>query len=121
MANPISNDNGSHAFFAVARYGESTFPNLNRQQDRVRMFESGLRFVGQLDGLKQEPMLGWRSLRRRLTEGWAQGRDDVEFFDVKADVEAVWALPVRGCFTFLPGSQRRCNGPDCTHRVQVVW
>ncbi|MCZ7253122.1 hypothetical protein NK293_23085, partial [Salmonella enterica] len=53
------------------------------------ILESGLRFVGQLDGLKQEPMLAGVVCGSRLPEGWAQGRDGVDFFDVKADVEAV--------------------------------
>ncbi|MDF5938721.1 hypothetical protein P4234_13335 [Pseudomonas aeruginosa] len=65
--------------------------NLNRQQSRVRLFESGLRFVGQLEGLKQEAMLAGAICGKRLPEGWANGRDGVDFFDAKADVEAVLA------------------------------
>ena len=37
--------------------GQALQHNLNRQQSRVRLFESGLRFVGQLESLKQEAML----------------------------------------------------------------
>ncbi|KPY91511.1 Phenylalanine--tRNA ligase beta subunit, partial [Pseudomonas syringae pv. spinaceae] len=91
--------------------------NLNRQQDRVRMFESGLRFVGQLDGLKQEPMLAGVVCGSRLPEGWAQGRDAVDFFDVKADVEAVLGFTgALGEFTFTPG-QHPALHPGQTARI----
>lgn len=91
--------------------------NLNRQQDRVRMFESGLRFVGQLDGLKQEPMLAGVVCGSRLPEGWAQGRDAVDFFDVKADVEAVLGFAGALCeFTFTPG-QHPALHPGQTARI----
>lgn len=63
--------------------------NLNRQQTRVRLFESGLRFVGQLDELKQEAMLAGVVTGARFSEAWGNGRDAVDFYDVKADVEAL--------------------------------
>lgn len=65
--------------------------NLNRQQNRVRLFESGLRFDGQLEALKQEPMLAGLISGARFPEGWAQGKETVDFFDAKADVEALLA------------------------------
>jgi phenylalanyl-tRNA synthetase beta chain len=55
----------------------------------VRLFESGLRFVGQLGDLKQQPMIAGVVTGSRLPEGWANGRDGIDFFDVKADVEAL--------------------------------
>jgi phenylalanyl-tRNA synthetase beta chain len=63
--------------------------NLNRQQTRVRLFESGLRFVGQLDQLKQEPMLAGVITGSRLPEGWGNDRAAADFYDMKADVEAL--------------------------------
>ncbi|WNW10622.1 phenylalanine--tRNA ligase subunit beta [Pseudomonas sp. DTU_2021_1001937_2_SI_NGA_ILE_001] len=104
LANPISNDMAAMRSSLWPGLVKALQHNLNRQQDRVRLFESGLRFVGQLDGLKQEPMLAGVVCGSRLPEGWAQGRDAVDFFDVKADVEAVLgfagALEV---FTFKAG------------------
>ncbi|WP_407291048.1 phenylalanine--tRNA ligase subunit beta [Stutzerimonas zhaodongensis] len=63
--------------------------NLNRQQTRVRLFESGLRFVGQLGELKQEAMLAGLVTGARFSEAWSNGRDAVDFYDVKADIEAL--------------------------------
>ncbi len=91
LANPISAD------LAVMR--SSLWPglikalqhNLNRQQSRVRLFETGLRFVGQLGNLRQENMIAGVVVGNRLPEGWANGRESVDFYDVKADVEALLA------------------------------
>ncbi|MBD3894294.1 phenylalanine--tRNA ligase subunit beta [Halomonas sp. ML-15] len=92
LANPISSD------MAVMRY--SLFPglikalqhNLNRQQGRVRLFETGLVFRGELDELEQIPMVGALICGSREPEGWAGGRDKVDFYDLKGDLESLIAL-----------------------------
>lgn len=53
LANPISSDMAAMRASLWPGLVKSLQHNLNRQQDRVRMFESGLRFVGQLGDLKQ--------------------------------------------------------------------
>ena len=118
LANPISNDMAAMRSSLWPGLVKALQHNLNRQQDRVRMFESGLRFVGQLGELKQEPMLAGVVCGSRLPEGWAQGRDAVDFFDVKADVEAV--LGFAGAledFTFTPGSHPALH-PGQTARIE---
>jgi phenylalanyl-tRNA synthetase beta chain len=104
LANPISADMAAMRSSLWPGLIKALEHNLNRQQSRVRLFESGLRFVGQLEGLKQEPMLAGVICGGRLAEGWAHGRDDVDFYDVKADVEALLAgAGAGGSFTFVPG------------------
>ncbi|MBX8498344.1 phenylalanine--tRNA ligase subunit beta [Pseudomonas cichorii] len=118
LANPISNDMAAMRSSLWPGLVKALQHNLNRQQDRVRMFESGLRFVGQLDGLKQEPMLAGVVCGSRLPEGWAQGRDAVDFFDVKADVEAVLGFAgALGEFTFSAG-QHPALHPGQTARIE---
>ncbi|MDN3526495.1 phenylalanine--tRNA ligase subunit beta [Halomonas sabkhae] len=92
LANPISSD------LSVMR--ASLFPgliralehNLNRQQSRVRLFETGLVFRGKLDELEQIPMLGALVCGSREPEGWSSGNQDVDFFDLKGDLESLIAL-----------------------------
>lgn len=92
LANPISSD------MSVMRH--SLFPgllkalmhNLNRQQQRVRLFETGLVFQGELDALKQTPMFGGLVCGPRDVEGWASRRENVDFFDLKGDLESLLAL-----------------------------
>ena len=66
--------------------------NLNRQQNRIRFFETGLRFSGSLSDLKQESVLAGLISGRRAPEGWANAKELVDFYDIKADVEALLAL-----------------------------
>lgn len=104
LANPISADMAAMRSSLWPGLVKALQHNLNRQQSRVRLFESGLRFVGQLEGLKQEAMLAGAICGKRLPEGWANGRDGVDFFDAKADVEAVLASAgALGDFSFVPG------------------
>ncbi|SCZ26168.1 MULTISPECIES: phenylalanine--tRNA ligase subunit beta [unclassified Pseudomonas] len=118
LANPISNDMAAMRSSLWPGLVKSLQHNLNRQQDRVRLFESGLRFVGQLDGLKQESMLAGVVCGSRLPEGWAQGRDVVDFFDVKADVEAVLGFAgALDAFTFVPGKHPALH-PGQTARIE---
>jgi phenylalanyl-tRNA synthetase beta chain len=118
LANPISADMSAMRSSLWPGLVKSLQHNLNRQQDRVRLFESGLRFVGQLEGLKQEPMLAGVICGSRLPEGWAQGRDVVDFFDVKADVEAVLGFAgAQDDFRFVPGSHAALH-PGQTARIE---
>lgn len=67
--------------------------NLNRQQSRVRLFESGLRFVQQGDQLLQEPMLAGVIAGSRHPESWGiTSSEMVDFFDLKGDIETLFAL-----------------------------
>ncbi|NBA95553.1 phenylalanine--tRNA ligase subunit beta [Pseudomonas sp. R5(2019)] len=118
LANPISNDMAAMRSSLWPGLVKALQHNLNRQQDRVRLFESGLRFIGQLEGLKQEPMLAGVVCGSRLPEGWAHGRDVVDFFDLKADVEAI--LGFAGSlddFTFVAGKHPALH-PGQTARIE---
>ncbi|WP_313739666.1 phenylalanine--tRNA ligase subunit beta [Pseudomonas sp.] len=118
LANPISNDMAAMRASLWPGLVKALQHNLNRQQDRVRLFESGLRFVGQLGDLKQEPMLAGVVTGSRVPEGWANGRDGIDFFDVKADVEAV--LGYAGSlhsFTFK-AAQHPALHPGQTARIE---
>ncbi len=79
--------------------------NLNRQQTRVRLFESGLRFVPQEAGLLQEPMLAGLIYGSRAPESWANTAEAVDFFDIKGDLEAILAITGdQSAFSFAPAS-----------------
>lgn len=87
LANPISAD------LAVMRRTllSSLLPvvsyNLNRQQPRVRLFETGLSFVGQnVDNLVQTPSLAMVATGLVAEEGIYDKRV-MDFFDLKRDVE----------------------------------
>lgn len=67
--------------------------NLNRQQSRVRLFESGLTFIPQDGGLPvQEAMLAGAITGRRAPESWTENGEAVDFYDLKGDLESVLGL-----------------------------
>ena len=69
--------------------------NQNRQQPRVRLFESGLRFVPdtQADlGIRQDLMLAGVITGNRYEEHWDLARQSVDFYDLKGDLEALLDL-----------------------------
>ena len=65
--------------------------NLKRQQPRVRLFETGLRFVPQGEELIQTPTLAMAVTGSRLPQSWSDNEEAVDFFDVKGDVESLLA------------------------------
>ena len=69
--------------------------NVNRQQPRVRLFEAGLRFVRENGATLQQKMLSGLALGNVYAEQWAEKARNVDFFDIKADVEALLALSGR--------------------------
>lgn len=118
LANPISADMAAMRSSLWPGLIKALQHNLNRQQSRVRLFESGLRFVGQLNGLRQEAMLAGVITGSRLPEGWANTRDNLDFYDLKADVEAL--LGYAGAadeFRFVPGEHSALH-PGQTARVE---
>ncbi|RUO36602.1 phenylalanine--tRNA ligase subunit beta [Aliidiomarina sanyensis] len=64
--------------------------NQKRQQQNVRLFESGLRFVPDAqaeNGIRQEPMLAGVMVGTLQGEHWADGVRPADFFDLKGHVE----------------------------------
>ncbi|MFH6601794.1 phenylalanine--tRNA ligase subunit beta [Ectopseudomonas khazarica] len=118
LANPISADMAAMRSSLWPGLVKALEHNLNRQQSRVRLFESGLRFVGQLEGLQQEAMLAGVISGSRLPEGWANSRDGVDFYDLKADVEALLGYAgAVDAFSFVPGEHPALH-PGQTARIE---
>ncbi len=92
LRNPISADMAVMRTSLIPGLVTVLRNNLNRQQSRVRLFESGLRFVPSADGLKQEAMLAGLIYGARAPEVWANIVDRVDFFDLKGDLESLLAL-----------------------------
>jgi phenylalanyl-tRNA synthetase beta chain len=92
LRNPISADMAAMRTSLLPGLVSVLRHNLNRQQTRARLFETGLRFVPNADGLKQEAMLAGLIYGSRAPESWANLAESVDFYDLKGDLEAVLAL-----------------------------
>jgi phenylalanyl-tRNA synthetase beta chain len=114
LANPISADMAAMRASLWPGLVKAVLHNLNRQQNRVRLFESGLRFVGQLAELRQESMLAGVITGNRLTESWSHGRESVDFYDLKGDVEALLAAAGDAeAFRFVAGEHPALHPGQC--------
>jgi len=64
--------------------------NQNRQQSRVRLFEIGLRFVGDEKHLQQIKTVAGVCCGSYYTENWASPAREVDFYDLKGDIEGLF-------------------------------
>ncbi len=74
---------------------QSVAYNQNRQQGRVRLFETGLRFVpdeSAENGVRQQNMMAGVVSGLRVDEHWSMEKAATDFYDTKGDVEALLAL-----------------------------
>ena len=116
LQNPISADLAVMRTSLIPGLCKALQYNLNRQQGRVRLFESGLRFVpgGESAELKQEPMLAGLIYGPRDAENWTGSKDQVDFYDIKADVEALLAHSgAQGEFSFAPAEHPALHPGQC--------
>jgi len=97
LANPISADMAVMRTSLIPGLVTAVLRNTNRQQPRVRLFETGLRFVPGIEGagmggLVQTPTLAIVATGQRYMENWASETDAGDFFDLKGDIESLLAL-----------------------------
>lgn len=95
LPDPISADMSVMRLSLLPGLLTTVIYNQNRQQNRIRLFETGLRFVPDVTaehGIRQELMLAGVITGNRYEEHWSQEKRAVDFFDLKGDVEAILAL-----------------------------
>lgn len=112
LANPLSSEMGVMRTTLWTGLLKSLIYNINRQQGRVRLFETGLRFHRapnqpelSMDNITQELMLAGVACGPRFEENWANPAQPVDFYDIKGDIESV--LSRTGAldeFEFAPAS-----------------
>ena len=95
LKNPISSEMAVMRTTLWCGLLKAALYNTNRQQSRVRLFESGLRFVQQNGQTHQQKMLAGLVLGAAYSEQWSESSRRVDFYDVKADIQALFTLT--GC------------------------
>jgi phenylalanyl-tRNA synthetase beta chain len=102
LANPISADLALMRANLWPGLIKAVRHNQKRQQERIRLFESGLCFIKKGGELVQETRIGGVVCGPALPEQWNSAKQPVDFFDLKADVEALLALTGQPeSFTFV--------------------
>ncbi len=98
LANPISADMAVMRTTLWAGLIPAARHNLNRQQERVRLFESGLRFQVEhgAELPRQTEGLAGIVVGSALPEQWGTARRAYDFFDLKGEVESLLGLLPQG-------------------------
>jgi phenylalanyl-tRNA synthetase beta chain len=103
LANPISADMAVMRTTLWPGLLQTILYNQNRQQKRLRLFEHGRTFQPQGRDIRQEPMLGGAVYGAALAEQWGASGRGADYYDVKADLEALLSLAgVAGACQFVP-------------------
>ena len=117
LENPISSEMAEMRLSLVPGLLATLTQNAARQIDRVRIFESGLRFIPEGNDLHQIDTLAGLISGDRWSEQWGAERRPVDFFDAKADVEAVLALGGQGAEYRFVADEHAALHPGQTARV----
>ena len=94
-AKPIKLKNPIASNMSVMRSGlwggllDTLVYNLNRQQDRVRIFEIGASYAEAKEGFKETMRISGLAYGDVIPEQWGEAARSVDFYDVKADVDAL--------------------------------
>lgn len=92
LANPISADMAAMRVSLLPGLLKTVSHNANRQATRVRLFETGLRFLQREDGLQQRRTLAGAVWGLATDEQWSSAARAADFYDVKADIESLLGL-----------------------------
>ncbi len=125
LSNPISSEMSVMRTTLLPGLVKTVQHNQNRQQNRVRLFESGQTFIREGEGeLKQELWMGGAITGSRLPEGWNSSTDAVDFFDLKGDVEALLAAGGNAAYFGFRAGKHPALHPgqtaDILHKGEVV-
>ncbi len=103
LANPISADMSIMRTSLWPGLLQTALYNQSRQQGRVRIFESGLRFIKEQADIQQDQMLAGLITGEIVSEQWGEDERKVDFFDLKSDLEAILGLTASSnAYGFVP-------------------
>ena len=95
LDNPLSLEMSVMRTSLVPGLVRAALYNHNRQSNRGRLFEIGRCFTRTEAGIVQPWRVAGMLVGTRSPEGWANGKGDVDFFDLKGDVERLLGADIR--------------------------
>lgn len=111
LSNPIASDMSQMRTTLLPGLLKSALHNLNRQQNRVRLFEYGLCFIVENGKLQQRNRLALLLTGPRLPQQWSGDSKAVDFYDMKGDLEAVLELAGIQAEVSFERSEKSCLHP----------
>ncbi|MGI9273155.1 MAG: phenylalanine--tRNA ligase subunit beta [Woeseiaceae bacterium] len=92
LSNPISSEMSVMRASLLPGMLYAAASNIARQQERIRFFEIGKSFHGKLDAHEEVVRVAGVSVGAVRPEQWGDQSQSIDFFDLKADVEAILLL-----------------------------
>lgn len=115
LANPLSAELGVMRTALLPGLVDALVANRRRQQARVRLFEIGRVFSS---GSIEVERIAGVACGRAVAENWASEARAIDFFDLKGDVESLFALTnAVPSFRFAPGAP---GAPSWLHPGQAA-
>jgi phenylalanyl-tRNA synthetase beta chain len=90
LRNPIASQMGVMRSTLFGGLIDNLRFNLNRKQERVRLFETGCCFTQSAEGFDQPERIAGLCYGNAQPEQWGEAARAVDFYDAKADVEALF-------------------------------
>ena len=116
-ANPIALKNPIASNMSVLRSGlwggllDTLVYNLNRKQERLRLFEIGAAYAASNGGYSETTRISGLAYGDAVPEQWAEAARDVDFYDVKADVD----LLTHGHAQYVPATHPALHPGQSAH------
>lgn len=118
LANPISSDMAVMRPTIWAGLLETAKHNLARQQSRLRLYETGLKFVSQDNEIIQKKCLSGLLCGDLVAEQWGERARPVDFFDLKGDIESLLALTGDASLFSFDAAENPVLHPGQSARIQ---
>ncbi len=100
LANPISADMSEMRTRLRPGLIQALQHNLNRQQSRIRLFETGLCFIPLASGLSQRTHIAGVVTGSAHAENWSGTHTETDFYDLKGDLQSLMRLANEKEFVF---------------------
>ncbi len=112
LANPIASNMDVMRSTLLGGLVAAVKSNLNRGEERVRLFEIGRCFLGEGPEDREQPeRLAAIAYGSRLPEQWGEKSPAADFFDAKADLEAIAGASLE--LAFVPFRHPACHPGRC--------
>jgi len=123
LSNPISTDMSVMRTRLLPGLLQALQYNINRQQQRIRLFETGLCFIPESGGLQQRSHIAAVITGSRENEGWHAKSETVDFYDIKGNLESILRLSDQSNFRFVKTTNPVLHpgqGADVIYKNQKV-
>ncbi len=120
LANPLSSELGVMRTALAPGLVDALKRNLARQQSRVRLFELGRVFAAASGAPIETPRIAAVATGGARSEQWSAGRRDVDFFDLKGDLQSLRGLAGVDDLSFVSAAELGWLHPGRSACVQLA-